>query len=495
MNLKIRTEVGTSSARAEIVDGEGQERRLAKGLALAATSLLAGCAVGPDYVEPETPPASFHLAEGELFDDRPFEAQWWAQFGDPVLDDLVERALRANLDVRTALLRIDESRALLRSTRRRQWPSSQYEAAREASKSQQPVFSTERIEVESYRAGFQSAWEIDVFGRLRRDTEAAIADAQAAEATLRDVQVLVAAEVVGTYLDLREAQKRLSVAEANLATQRETLHLTQVRYELGRGSELDVASARAALAATEAQIPVLTAQEHIAAHRLAVLVGARPGEIDVELAYREMPPHLTTLAIGSPEELLRRRPDIRAAERRLAAATARIGVAKADLFPRVSFDGFLGFIAGDSGELGESSSKAWSMTPVVRWAAFDLSGVRAEVRRAETSAELALAEYEATVLRALEETENAFVSYAQQRRRLEAILEQAEASRRAAELARIRYAEGALDFLRLLDAERTVLEAEDAAVVAAAELNAAVVAIYKALGGGWAAAPSLYAGS
>jgi len=494
MNVKIENEVGTSSACAGRVDGERHGRPLAKGLALAALAMLAGCAVGPDYVEPETPPASFRQTESALFDERPFEAEWWAQFGDPVLDDLVELALRANLDVRTALLRIDESRALLRSTRRRQWPSSQYEAAREASKSQQPVFTNERIEVESYRAGFQSAWEIDVFGRLRRDTEAAIADAQAAEATLRDVQVLVAAEVVGTYLDLREAQKRLSVAEANLETQRETLRLTQVRYELGRGSELDVASARAALAATEAEIPLLAAQEQIAAHRLAVLAGDRPGELDIDLAYREMPPHVTTLAIGSPEELLRRRPDVRAAERRLAAATARIGIAKADLFPRVSFDGFLGFIAGDSGALGESSSKAWSMTPVIRWAAFDLSSVRAEVRRAEVSAEIALVEYEATVLRALEETENAFVSYAQQRRRLEAVLERAEASRRAAELARIRYNEGALDFLRLLDAERTVLEAEDAAVVAASELNAALVAIYKALGGGWLAAPALYAG-
>ena len=491
MNVTIGNGFGAGEAGAAHVDGERQERRpIANGLALAALTMLAGCAVGPDYVEPETSPAAFHNADGEVFDERPFEAEWWAQFGDPVLDGLVERALRSDLDVRIAASRIEESRALLRSARRRQWPSSQYEAAREESKAQQPMFTSDRIEVESYRTGFQTAWEIDVFGRLSRGTEAALADAQAAEATLRDVQVLVAAEVVDTYVDLREAQKRLRVAEENLASQRETLRLTQVRYELGRGSELDVASARAALAATEAQIPPLAAQEQVAAHRLAVLVGVRPGALDVELAYREIPPHLTTLAIGPPDELLRRRPDVRAAERRLAAETARIGVAKADLFPRVSFDGFLGFIAGDSGELGESSSRAWSSSPVIRWAAFDLSGVRADVRRAEASADIALAEYERAVLRALEETENAFVSYAQQRRRLEAVIEQADASRRAVELARIRYTEGALDFLRLLDAERTVLEAEDAAAAAAAELNSAVVAIYKALGGGWAAAPA-----
>src|SRR5690606_9472606 len=167
----------------------------------------------------------------------------------------------------------------------------------------------ERVEVETYRTGLQTAWELDVFGRLRRGTETAVAEAQAAEATLRDVQVLVAAEVASTYLDLREAQKRLRVAEENRDNQRETLRLTQVRYDLGRGNELDVASARSALAATEAQIPPLVTAEHVAAHRLAVLLGARPGGLDVEIGYRTMPPHLTTLEIGAPENLLRRRPD------------------------------------------------------------------------------------------------------------------------------------------------------------------------------------------
>jgi len=463
----------------------------ANGFAIAALLSLAGCAIGPDYSAPTTPPATFASADADLLVAQPFEAAWWEQFGDPVLDDLIERALADDLDVRIAAARIEESRALARRTRREQWPSSRYEAAYDESKAQQPVFTSERIEVESYRTGFQTAWEVDVFGRARRSTEAALADAEAAEATLRDVQVLVAAEVASTYLELRAAQKRLRVAEENLTNQRETLRLTEVRYALGRGSELDVASARAALSATEAQIPGLVTAEQVAAHRIAVLLGLRPGDLDVELAYREMPPHLTTLAIGAPEDLLRRRPDVRAAERRLAAATARIGVEKADLFPRVSLSGFLGFITGDSSELGESSSRAWSATPVISWAAFDLSAARAQVRGAEARAVAALAEYEQTVLRALEETENAFVNYAQQRQRLAAVLEQAEASRRAAELARIRYREGALDFLRLLDAERTVLEAEDAVAVAEAELNSAVVAIYKALGGGWEAAPAM----
>ncbi|HEY8522109.1 MAG TPA: TolC family protein [Gammaproteobacteria bacterium] len=449
---------------------------------------LAACAAGPDYVPPESRAAVSH-AEAPAFSSEPFEARWWEQFGDPVLDSLVERALRGDLDLRIAAARVQEARALLRLDRRGLWPSATTEVVRDERKSQQPVFTTERIEVESYEAGLATAWEADVFGRLRRGVEAAAAEAGAAEAELRDAQVLVAAEVAANYLALRRAQKRRMVAEANLENQRETLRLTRVRYELGRGSELDVASAEASLAATEASIPPLVAEEQMAAHRLAVLLGVPPGDLEAELAYREVEPRLTTLAIGEPEDLLRRRPDLRAAERRLAAATARIGVARADLFPRVTLSGFLGFVAGDADELGESTSRAWSLTPVISWAAFDLGAVRAQIAAAEARAAAALAAYEQAVLRALEETENAFVLYAESRRRLDAVVAQAQASRRAAELARIQYREGALDFLRMLDAERTVLEAEDAVASAEADLNTAVVAIYKALGGGWEAAP------
>jgi multidrug efflux system outer membrane protein len=221
-----------------------------------------------------------------------------------------------------------------------------------------------------------------------------------------------------------------------------------------------------------------------------VLLGERPGALADQLAYREVAPHLTTLAVDSPAALLQRRPDIRAAERELAAATARIGVAKADLFPRLTLSGFIGFVAGDADNLGESESRAWSVTPVLSWAGFD-RGAWAGVTVAEARASAALAGYELAVLRALEETENAFVTYGTHRQRLQSVVEQAMASRTAAELARIQYREGALDFLRLLDAERTLLQAEDEVAAAEANVNAAVVLIYKALGGGWEAAPAL----
>jgi multidrug efflux system outer membrane protein len=282
------------------------------------------------------------------------------------------------------------------------------------------------------------------------------------------------------------------VTRANLENQQETLRLTRVRFELGRGSELDVSSALARLRATEAALPPLVFAERAAAHRLAVLLGVRPGALDSELMpTAEQRSTLTALAVGAPEDLLRRRPDVRAAERRLAAATARVGVATADLFPRVSLTGFLGFITGDADELGESASRGWSVTPAMTWAAFDLGSVRARLRAAEANADAELVSYELTVLLALEETENALVDYGQSQSRFAALVEQANASERAAELARIQYREGALDFLRLLDAERTVLEAQDTLAQSETDLNTSVVAIYKALGGGWEAAPSL----
>jgi multidrug efflux system outer membrane protein len=451
-------------------------------------ALLAACAVGPDYRAPATEAAPFVAAQGAGVVEQPFEAAWWEQFQDPVLDGLIERALSQDLDLRIALARVEEARAYLGAARRDRWPGVSTEAARSRSDQQQPGFTEERVEIDSYDVGFATLWELDLFGRVRRGVQAAGADADAAVADLRDAQVLIAAEVARNYVELRGAQKRLRVAQANLGYQQDTLDLTRVRMTLGRGSELDVASAAARRAATEATIPLLAAAEAVAANRLAVLLGERPGALAAELGFKEVAPHLTTIAVDSPAALLQRRPDIRAAERELAAATARIGVAKADLFPRLTLSGFFGFVAGDADSLGESESRAWRVTPVLSWAGFD-RGAWARVAVADARADAALAGYERAVLRALEETENAFAIYGAQRERLASVVDQAAASRTAAELARIQYREGALDFLRLLDAERTLLQAEDEVAAAEASLNASVVLIYKALGGGWEAAP------
>src|SRR5688572_13265907 len=450
-------------------------------------ALVSACAVGPDYETPTTAATPFVGAQPAGVAEQPFEAAWWEQFQDPVLDALIERALTDDLDLKIALARVEEARAYFGAARRDRWPGVSTEAARSRSNQQQPGFTDERVEIDSYDAGFSTLWELDLFGRVRRGVQAAGADAEAAVADLRDAQVLVAAEVARNYVELRGAQKRLRVAQTNLGYQQETLELTRVRLELGRGTELDVASAAARHAATEATIPPLAAAETVAANRLAVLLGERPGALVAELAPREIAPHLTTIAVDSPAALLQRRPDIRAAERELAAATARIGVAKADLFPRLTLSGFIGFVAGDADELGESSSRAWSLSPVLSWAGLE-RGTWANVVVAESRAAAALASYELTVLRALEETENAFATYGSHRQRLQSVVEQATASRRASELARVQYREGALDFLRVLDAERTLLQAEDEVAAAETNLNSSVVLIYKALGGGWEAA-------
>jgi outer membrane protein, multidrug efflux system len=457
---------------------------------------LGACAVGPEYGAPDTAAPQFHNAGEARFTQTAIEKAWWQEFGDPVLDDLVGRALANDLDLRIAAARLREARAIFRDESLDRLPTVTAAGAYNRRKAQQPGFSEQPIRIETYDLGFDAFWEIDLFGRLQSAAEAARADAEAARANVHAAQVSVAAEVARNYLELRGAERRYAVAVANRDNQAETVRLTRVRYELGRGTELDLASAEARLAATQASLPPLITAQRAARHRLAVLLGQAPGTLELAAgpdseAISES--FVNPLPIGEPASLLRRRPDIRAAERQLAAATARVGVAAADLFPRLSVSGFVGFVTGDVDQLGESAAEAWSVTPVLSWAAFDLGSVRARLRASEARADGALAFYEQTVLRALEETENAFVAYAQNQERLAALARQAAASGRAAELARIRYREGAIDFLRLLDAERTVLEAEDAVALAQTELNTSVVAIYKALGGGWEAAPPLAA--
>lgn len=456
---------------------------------LAGVSLLAAaCAVGPNYKTPATAPVVLQNAAPAVVSTAANpEASWWRAFGDPTLDALVGDALAANLDLKVAVARLDEARALFRDARLDAAPRITASGGYSASEQQQPGFTDQRVEVDTYRAGFDAAWELDLFGRVRRGVQAASAEAGAARAELRDVQVSVAAEVARNYLELRGAQARLAVARRNLETQRETLRLTRVRFEAGAGGAIDVASAEARLKATEAAIPELVTAERSASYRLAVLTGRRPGALDATLSPRaDAPaPLVTALPIGEASDFLRRRPDVQAAERRLAAQTAKVGVATADLFPRVRVSGFVGFLSGTASGFGNSASQAWSVAPTVSWPALDLGGARARLKAAEARNDASLAAYDKAVLVAIEDLETALVSYAQRQARLKSLSDQAAASRRAAELARIQYKEGGIDFLVLLDAERTLLAAEDALTVAETAVNTDVVAIYKALGGGW----------
>ncbi|WP_426031456.1 efflux transporter outer membrane subunit [Caulobacter sp. DWP3-1-3b2] len=453
----------------------------------ASMTLLSACAVGHDYKTPVTAPVVLQNAPAATYSAAQPEADWWKLFGDPVLDGLVSQALAGNLDLKVAVARVDEARALFKDARLDQLPRVTASGGYQKSDQQQPGSNGERVEGETYTGGFDAGWEIDLFGRVRRGVESARAEAGAAKADLRDAQVTIAAEVARNYLELRGAQARLAVANRNLETQRETVRLTKVRYDAGAGSPIDVASAQARLNATEAVIPALITAEKRANYRLCVLTGQRPGALNATLVVQnaEVTPLITALPIGDATDLLRRRPDVQAAERRLAAQTAKVGVATADLFPRVRVTGFIGFLSGSAGGFGNSASQAWSVAPTVSWPALDLGGAHQRLKAAQARNDASLAVYDQTVLGALEDLENALVGYRQQQAQLVSLTNQAAASRRAAELARIQYKEGGIDFLVLLDAERTLLAAEDSLTVAETGVNTNVVAIYKALGGGW----------
>jgi multidrug efflux system outer membrane protein len=452
-------------------------------LALAAGVVMAGCAVGPSYHRPEPTPVVAHNLNEQQFTPAVPAKDWWQQLDDPELASLEHRALAGDLDLQIALQRVLAARAVFRGAELDLAPHIPLDAAYTHSKEQQPGFGPDRIDIESYSVGFDASWELDLFGRTRRAAQAANADLGAQAANLEETRVIVAAEVARNYFELRGTQRQLAVAHDNIDNQREALRLTQVRYEAGRVTELDVDSALARLKTTEATLPLLEAQEKSYGYRLAVLLGSSPGDLDAELAAVPARVWTASLPIGDVTTLLRHRPDVQVAERNFASATARVGVATADLFPRVSLTGFIGFLSGDSVQLGHASSRAWSVGPSVSWTALDFGSAQARVHASKAEAAGAFASYRQAVLLALEDFENACLNYGKQQARLASVMQQADASRRAARLAEIQYREGGTSFLVLLDAQRTLLQAEDAVAQAETGVNTGAVAVYKALGG------------
>jgi outer membrane protein, multidrug efflux system len=444
---------------------------------------MVGCSVGPHYKAPQTAQAQFHAADPQLVTNATFDTRWWKQFDDPVLDSLMDQSLTANNDIRIARARLDESRAVYDERKLDRYPRVPADASYSYAKQQIPGFYYQPYTVNTFRAGFDAAWEVDLFGRVRHAANAAEGDAQAAEADLHDVQVSVAAELARNYFELRGAQWRLAVARRSLQNQKDTLRLTELRRDAGVGEEQDVASAAARVAATDALIPSFELDVARSGYRLAVLTGTRPGELSADLSPRVYAPIDKAIPIGDAVDLLRRRPDVRAVERRLSAATERQGVAVAGLFPEVSISSFIGFLAGRGSLFFTTSSFATSIAPTVSWSAFDIGRYRARVRGSNGAADEALATYDETVLRALEDTEYAFSNFRVQQVRLVTLDTQAQESKRAADIARLRYKEGVVDFLSLLDAERTQLQAEDEVAQSESDVYVAVIAIYKALGG------------
>ncbi|KAF1072274.1 MAG: Outer membrane protein OprM [Pseudomonas citronellolis] len=447
---------------------------------------LTGCMVGPDYHTPDTAPAKLDTgAQAGAYDQTRYEDAWWKQFDDPVLAQLVDQSLQQNRELRVAYDRLLASRAIRDDVANDRFPVVTSRAASQVGKGQVPGQTEDRVNQERYDLGLDMAWEVDLFGRVRRQLESSDAQSQAALADLQQLRVSLIAELADAYGQMRGAQLREDIARNNLQNQRESRDLTLQLRDNGVGNELDVQRAEARLASTEASLPQLQAEEVRQRNRIATLLGQRPDQLSVDLAAKKLPAIAKALPIGDPAQLLRRRPDVAAAERRLAAATADVGVATADLFPRVSLGGFLGFTASRGSQIGSHAASAWGVSPSITWAAFDLGSVRARLRGAKADADGALASYEQQVLLALEESSNAFSDYGKRQQRMQLLVRQSEASRKAAELAGLQYREGTLDFLNLLDAEREQLAAEDAQALAEVDVYRGIVAIYKALGGGW----------
>jgi multidrug efflux system outer membrane protein len=468
-------------------------KNMTRGLALLfGTVWLSACAVGPNYVKPDVKTAdNFAGATTQTFTQEQGLEHFWEQFSDETLNSLVADSLQSNHDLRIAFARFQEARAARGESRLDLAPtitaSGGYTEQRFAGPQQAQVPGGE---LKLYDAGFDAFWELDFFGRVRRNIEASNAELRAAEADLHDAQVIVIAEVARTYFELRGQQSQLDVARRNVDNQRSTLDLTTARLNAGRGTELDTSRAQAQLSATLGTIAPLEAAVSRSIHRLSVLTGREPTALTSVLTpTRELPPLPNVIAVGNPADLLRRRPDIRATEQALAADTARIGIAVADLFPRVSFTGSVGYAATNSGNLGDSGTGTRLIAPGISWAAFDIGRVRAQIAGARARTDASLARYEQTVLRALEETEDALVTHARSRERLEHVANSAQASGTAARLARTRYDGGISDFLTVLDTERTLLEAEDRLAQSRTDTATSLIAVYKALGGGWQDAP------
>lgn len=467
-----------------------------KGTALIASALMAlaaGCAVGPNYHAPQTQTPNHWaspLSGGET--NAPAElAQWWKNFGDTNLDAFMVTAVESNLTLRVAEARVREARAERGVVSGALWPSlgaaGAYSRNRYGANEFPPLsgFGVP-LDYNLYNIDFDAAWEFDIFGGTRRAVEAANAEIGAAEYSRRDVLVSLLAEVARNYIGARAYQRRLAIAAENIRVEKDVVNLTTNRYQNGLGNDLDVEQATALLNATEAQVPSLESGFDAAVYRLSVLLGQEPGALMPGMsAAKDMPLTPPLVPVGLPSELLERRPDVQEAERQLAAATARIGVAKADLFPKFSLTGLAGLQSVSAGNWFDYASRYWSAGPSVQWNLFEAGRIVANIHVQNARENEALNSYRQTVLTALEDADNALTAYAREQVRRESLRRSVSADEQALDLSRQLYKNGLVDFLRVLDSETSLYSAQDALVQSDETVSLDLVQLYKALGGGW----------
>lgn len=458
-------------------------------LLLSAVLIASACAVGPDYTPPAAQDTNWHSTLPAGVSTAAPLAAWWEGFHDPALDDLILEAAANNHDVRIALANIKQARALRRAAASDFYPAVRAGASGERqglSSATSSNRSNAERERDSYDAGLDAAWELDLFGRVQRATEAADADLAAAEANRQDVMLSVLAEVARNYFEVRGLQKRIAVTERNIALLAEVESVAEARYKNGASSGLDLARARAAREAVAATLPALEADMKAGIHRISVLTGQNPEAYLALLSEsKPLPAPPDLVPVGLRSELLRRRPDIRIAERSLAAATARIGVAETELFPRISLTGNVGTSARMFSDLFTSGGFNYAFGGLVDWPLLQGGKLRADIAAAEAGAEGRLAAYEQTVLKAFEETENALTRYGREWQSLKSYRTAAKAQQEAFEIAKLRYESGEDEFLILLDAERQLVEAEDNQILSETRILTHLTQLYKTLGGGW----------
>lgn len=544
----IKTRMGFSLRDADMTDFSGSHKCLPHAVggsaivSLAVLGLLSGCMVGPNYKPPVVKlHPEFHeiqhppTTQASVPTTRPVQVtQWWANFRDPELDSLVQRAVAGNLTFRQASSRVRQARYQRDVVGTSLFPEVNvgggYQHARgsqnvviplgafgggggsraranqskRANPKLKPAAATINqgreggpqspfgsggfpgVDTDLTEAGFDASWEIDVFGGQRRADQAADYDTQAAIDDRRSALVSLVAEVARTYINLRGYQRQAEIAHENLAAQQDTLRLTTSKFKAGFVTQLDVARQATQVATTAASLPPVSAKIRIAIHTLGVLLGEDPDALSVELSNSApIPPVPPEVPIGIPADLLRRRPDVRAAERQLAAATARIGQATADLYPKFSITGALGLDSTASRHLFDWGSRYYSFSPGITWPIFDAGRIHANIHVQTELQQQALANYQQTVLNALKEVEDALASYRTEQVRRQALSDAVTSAQEAVNLAKQQYDQGVVDFLTVLDAERAEFGTEDSLAQSDQAISVDLVQLYKALGGGW----------
>ena len=460
-------------------------------LAGAGALALSGCVVGPNYVSPapnapaQTPFAS--AASPAFTGDEP-DGQWWQLFRDPTLDALVREALTANTDLRVAEANLRRARAVLSESRAGRLPTTNISGSATYARQSGEALGLPGTSPtgDAYDVGLDVSYQLDLFGRIHRTIEASRADAEAVQAAFDLTRITVAAETTRAYADACSAGRQLAVAQESVRVQQETYDLTRRLLEGGRATMLESSQAGAQLDRTRATIPTLEAQRQTALYRLAVLTGRPPADFPREAATCAAPPALArTIPVGNGASLLARRPDIRQADRQLHAATARIGVATADLYPSISLGGSIGSTATAPGNLGHSDAFRFSVGPLISWSFPNIAVARARIREARADADAALASYDGTWLNALQETESALTRYARELDRLDSLRRAHGQAAEALRIARLRYQSGRESFQIVLDAQGALAAVDAEVAQSEAALSDDLVTLFLALGGGW----------